>query len=132
VNIYTYTLPANTLGAGKGLRITAVFMHSTGTASTSYKWKIGATTLVTNTYAPNSAANERQTVTFFNNSGVTNAQNWAEEHLLNITGSLNLQAGINAGTSALDSTSALVIALTFNVAATDQVTPKQFIVELIQ
>lgn len=132
-NVFTFTIPANTVGAGKGLRIKVVYLHSTGTVSTSFKVKLGATTIVTNTYAPaTTSAIERQTIEIFNNAGVTNAQNWTEEHLLNIVANTNLVAGINAGTSAIDFTSSQVFAFTFNVAASDQVTPKALLIELIQ
>jgi hypothetical protein len=63
----------------------------------------------------------------FNNAGVTNAQT---------TGGYetdgNIQSQTVANTAAINTTAGVVINFTFNVANTDQVTPKLFVVELIQ
>lgn len=134
--LYTYTLQANTLGAGKCLRITEVHVHNSGTASVIYKLVIGSTTLITNTYAPNSNSNEdRNVITWCNNSGVTNAQTFHQDSLFNLSGSSTIVP--NGGTtggwiSAIDTTQSQAIKFTFNVGNTDQVEARFWMVELIQ
>jgi hypothetical protein len=126
--LYTYTLPASTLAAGKGLRVKAWFTHSTASASVTYKLFFGATAYV-NSATTNSANVLYAEAEIFNNSGATNAQNGNNLTNLGAPPALNEFAPL---TSAIDTTAAVTIQLTFNVAATDQVTGARFQVELIQ
>ena len=132
-NLFSYALPANMVGAGKGIRIKAVTLHNSGTAGPTYALKVGSTTIESFTLAPN---NNTQVDSFvweiFNNAGVQNSQFWNRSSVQNQTGSANAQAGAAAGTSAVDLSSAQTITWSFNVANTDQVTPKCWSVELIQ
>jgi hypothetical protein len=125
--VYTYTLPASTLGAGKGLRITLWFTHNVGTAVVTYKVFFGATAYLNNTDAT-AAGQYRAEVVIFNNPGVTNAQHGSNFH--NIQGAVFIP--FTPLTSAITTSSSVVIKFTFNVANTDQVTGGQFITELIQ
>jgi hypothetical protein len=132
--LYTYTLPANVLAFGKGLRIKLKYLHSTGTVSTIYKLSIGGTLIDSLTYANNNTTS-REGVTWeiFNNGGSQTAQNWQREAYENLTGvTTGLSAVFNSGTSAINFGNSQAITATFNVAATDQVTPVSFLVELIQ
>jgi hypothetical protein len=133
--VYTYTIPANTIGAGKGFRLKVTFIHSTGTASVTYKLSLGGTLLDSAAYSNiNTGAVDQFTWEIFNNSGVQNAQNWVRGATQNNNagGAVQLIAANSVGTSAKDMTASQILLFTFNVAATDQVTPKQWVVELIQ
>lgn len=124
-NIYTYTLPANTVTTGKGIRITTSWTHSTGTASVVYNLSINgqSTNIITST--SNSGAFVTRYVTIADTSTTgkgliqsTNFQTLLNDGLLNYTG--------------LSWSSNQVISATFNVAATDAVTPQFWLVELVQ
>jgi hypothetical protein len=70
--VYSFSIPANTVQAGKGIRLTYHGLNNNAAAIT-YKIVLGATTLFTiNTAA--AANNTRIGVEIFNNSGVQNAQ----------------------------------------------------------
>lgn len=134
--VYSFTVLPNTIYPGKGIRIRVRFLHTLGTASTAYKLKFGSTVLDTRTYAPTVAntQNEEMVYEIFNNAGVQNAQNYG------FTGQI-FQSGVatNApiplitnGTGAIDFTQQQVLTWTFNVANTDQLVGKFFLVESIQ
>jgi hypothetical protein len=129
--LYTFTIPANVIGAGKGIRVTVVSQKTTGTGIATYKLKFGATTIESPALTQNSNVNPDDfTYRILNNSGVQNAQNWTRLALFVSAGATSL--GGASGTSAENSANALTISWTFSAAGTEQVTPKQFIVELIQ
>lgn len=129
-NLYTFTIPANTIQAGKGIRLKVVYQHTTGTASVSYKAVLGSTTIV----GPYSSASVNvQSIIgleVFNNAGVQSAQHGSYDSILD--GAPSVIFGPNAFTSSENAANALTLSFQFNVAATDQVTPKHFRVELIQ
>lgn len=125
--LYTFALPANTLAAGQGFRITAYWNHSTGSASTTYKLKLGASTLLSVANADTSAGS-RTILELFNNAAVTNAQHWSATTVLGGSPDSTQTA---TGTSAVDMTASSSLTLTFSVAATDQVTPKLWLIEII-
>ena len=124
-NIFTYTLPANTMAAGKGIRVKCWSQHATGSASVAYTVTFGGT--IIQSWSSTSTASMYVEEMIFNNAGVTNAQT---------TGGYetdgNIQSQTVANTAAINTTAGVVINFTFNVANTDQVTPKLFVVELIQ
>jgi hypothetical protein len=124
-NLYTFTIPANTLAAGKGIHFKAYWHHTTGTASVTMKLKFGATTLTSNASA--STTFDHFEGDIYNNSGVTNAQTSFLDVYQN-----NVFLGSGATTSANDMTTAITISLTFNVANTDQVTPVFWLLTLNQ
>ena len=133
--VYSYTLKANTLREGKGLRIKVKYLRDTGTVSTTYKLIIGGTTIDTvGGYQPqNGSSREGAMWEIWNNGGVQNAQAWTREAYLNIsTVSGNLQTSFNSGISSIDFTLSQTIAFTFNVANTDKLTPVSWSVEIIQ
>jgi hypothetical protein len=123
---YTFTLPASTLAAGKGIRVSAFWIHGTGTASVTYKLFFGATAVV-NTSSAVTGNGSLETV-IMNKPGVTNAQRASGKFTPTGTASV-----IFSGISPAETTAnAVVVKATFNVANTDQVTPAQFLVELVQ
>lgn len=117
--VFTYTLSANVMGAGKGLRILFGYNHSTGSASVSYKIWLGTSTIAS--WSSSSAGANYSEVMVFNNAGLTNAQN-----------AFSKGAGVGPSTSAIDMTLNQTIKATFNVAATDQVTGTFWMIEAIQ
>lgn len=117
--IYTYTLPANTLGVGKGLRLRTWMNHNSGTGSVSYKFSFGGVN-----YQSDGATTTGQLyseIVVFNNSGVTNAQHGSNTE--NIHGSMQPFSPI---TSSVNTSSNVTIQTTFNAASTDQVTGGEF------
>jgi hypothetical protein len=124
--VYTFTVPAATLAAGKGVRVTTSFIHGTGTASVTYKLFFGATACVNVASTGTGAGFMTGIIT--NQPASTTAQRCS---FMNGVpgGTLN----IVAGNAPAENTGANVtVKLTFNVAATDQVTGAQFLLELIQ
>lgn len=124
VTLYTYTLPGNTLRVGTCFEVTIGASHSTGTASVAYAITYGGTTL-----ASNSSATTGQGTTTIElcDIGATNTQKGM------VTNSLGIFSNnLTNPSSAIDSTVNQAIAITFNVAASDQVTPEYFRVRQIQ
>lgn len=108
--LWTYTLPANTLGAGKCLTVKA-FFSSPSSTSTVFKIFFGsATTLNVTTGA--SSVILKADVNICNNPGVTNSQTWAVDSFT--IGNLEFAT---TGTSAIDTTANQVVKMTFNNAS---------------
>ena len=125
--VYTFTIPANTVQAGKGIRIKMVGFHSTGAAVTTYKIIIGATT--TATVSTTSGNSENWTMSLYNAAGVQNSQ-FYEATMADGVGSAS---NVNTfGTAAENFANAVTVKFTFNVANTDQYTGRLFSIELIQ
>lgn len=123
--VFTYTIPANTVGAGKGIRVRYAAL-SNNAVSCVWKLILGATTIQTGTTS--AAQQQNGQVEIMNNAGVQNAQTASGWQFDGAT-ILNNTVG---ATSAETFVNALVIKLTANEANPNTVTPKQFIVELIQ
>jgi hypothetical protein len=126
INVYTFTVPANTIQAGKCIKVTSAFTRTTGAAAIQYGYKFGSTFLVTPSITTN--ASESWPILICNNAGVQNAQFFTAYPVISSV----LDLGVNNGTSAENTANALAISLTFNVAAGTKVTPNSFLVELIQ
>jgi hypothetical protein len=122
--LYQFTIPANTIQAGKGFRIRAQALSNNAVLCT-YKFIIGATTVTT---LANSSAVESDTFTLevFNTAGVQNAQDGIIQALLNTT---NVGSSI---TSAENFANAVTVKLTANEAGPNTTTPKKWFVELIK
>ena len=120
--VYTYTLPASTVATLKGIRITAAFNHSAGGANVTYILSLNGQTIF-NTTSGTTGATATQWIIL--NTGAT-------------TGTASDNTGIygqvptSSTLTGLAWASSQVLMLTFNVTNTDQVTPIQWIVELIQ
>jgi hypothetical protein len=124
--VYTFTIPANTIQAGKGFRVKIVGFHSTGTASVTYKIIIGSTT--TATVASTSGNTGNWSFSMYNVAGVQNSQYYEALAADGTTANM-----VNTfGNCAENFAQALAVKFTFNVANTDQYTGKLFAVELIQ
>jgi hypothetical protein len=131
--LYTFTVPANTVGAGKGLRVKVAYIKNVGVVSTTFKVIIGAITIESFAYVCAGANTqfEMWELDIINNAGVQNAQFWLAQETIFDTGTAD-RIRPNVGTSAVDFTATQAVKFTFNVAATDQVTPKFWSLELIQ
>jgi hypothetical protein len=123
--LYTFTIPANTVQAGKGIRLTAYILNNNAVAPT-YKVTLGATSLA---LTPSAFANNIQMfrIEMFNNSGVQNAQVWTTYV---VDSSTILNTGIVTSTE--NFANAVTLKITANEANPNAVTPKKWIVELIQ
>lgn len=125
-NFYSYTLPANILGSGKALRVRAQWRHSTGSASVAYKFKFGSTLI---TIGSDSSTNQTNSEIIIYNK-TTTTQLVVLGPAVDFTTIIGAPASDN--TFAEDTTTSKTVAVTFNVANTDQVTPIFFMVELMQ
>lgn len=123
----TFTIPAGTIGVGQGIRITTNFAHTVGSASVTYKVRLGGTVL--NTYASTSSGENQLQTVMMNKPGSTTAQATVF-CLATINAVLNVCGATFA--PAINTSGSLAVDLTFNVAATDQVRADMFLVELIQ
>jgi hypothetical protein len=124
--VYTYTLPANTVGNLKGFRLTTGWTHSTGSASVTYNVTLNGVSLSGGTFAATTSGAYTSTWTVLNTASTAGTSQFTASNSAGIQG---LNANVLAG---LAWASPQVLTLTFNVAATDQVTPIQWVVELIQ
>jgi hypothetical protein len=121
--IYTYTIPANTLAPGRGLRVKVWVNHNSGSGDVTYKILFGASA-----YAADSvpAVGQKFTeVTVFNNPAVQNAQHGSSFSTGIVTGPYSPIM------SQEDTSGPVVIRATFNAAGTEQVTGGEFVVELV-
>lgn len=122
--IYTTTVPANSIGAGHCIHIYAWTAHSTGAASPTYRlyWGGVGYDLVAN----GDTSRWNWSMHICNKPSLTNAQVITFDPIKYGNGQFFLQ--ISGGlvfdtTAAVDTTASATLKLTFNVAATDQVTP---------
>jgi hypothetical protein len=123
--LYTFNIPANTIGAGKGIRI--IFNVLINAAATTFKLSFGGS----NTYNFTTNAgleNVTGEVLIFNNAGVGNAQTYLARPVIAGTSIF----GTTSGTLAIATTSAVTISLTGNCAAANTMTPQMWVVESIQ
>jgi len=121
--LYTYTLPASTVGTLKGIRITVGWNHSTGTASVTYLVTVNGQTAASILFSTAGAQTAR--VTILNTAATTGVSTGIESTSGGSTANANTLTGLAWGSNQ-------TVAFTFNVANTDQVTPILWLVELIQ
>lgn len=126
VAMYTATIPANTLQAGKGLRIKWAYTKASGTNALTVKVKVDATIIATISHGTGNASGYG-TTEIWNNAGSQVAQNTNTQSVVSTTPGALVQS-----TQAFDFTAQRVITLTQNVASPDTVTPVYFTVEVIQ
>lgn len=124
--VFTFTIPANTIQAGKGFKVEFGLAHTTGSASVTYKLILGTTTLG-GSWADAGSALISGYGNVMNVAGVQNSQYCI---VFGVDGPTIVQNQTSAPAENL--ANALAIKLTFNVAATDQVTPKFWKVTLEQ
>ena len=125
--VFSYSLPGGTLGQGKGIRVRYWGNHNSGAGVVTHKIFFGATAVLS---GGDSGATGQVYLeaNIFNNSGSTTAQE---------ASTLASYPGFTFGsfspvTAAENTNNAVVIKVTFNVAAGTQETGNHFIVELIQ
>jgi hypothetical protein len=131
--VYTYTLPANTLGAGKCLRVRTWFNHTSGSASVTWKLIWGSSAYLSGSSTLSGTLFYEATIC--NNAGVTNAQHGSSINNVNNTVSIGGNGMTNTFSplaAAVDTTQAQAISLSFNVANTDQAKGGEFMAELMQ
>jgi hypothetical protein len=122
--VYTFTIPANTIQAGKGFRITYKGLNNSAVAAT-YKVVIGATTVLTVTTA--AAANNHRIVTeCFNNAATQVAQVSVN---LGLDGTSVFADNDTASTE--NFANAVTVKITANQAS-GSIKPTKWFVELIQ
>jgi hypothetical protein len=112
------TIPQG-IQAGKGIRISLGWNHSTGSASVTYDISIGGTSLLLATTSVASCFSVGD-IHFFDDPGSQTSNAFWGSSICNTT------VGSNFLTSAVNTTGSITVIPTFNVAATDQVTPDFF------
>ncbi|HMC32716.1 MAG TPA: hypothetical protein VKL99_17895, partial [Candidatus Angelobacter sp.] len=125
--LYSYTIPANTIQAGKGFRIKYALLNNNATSLT-IKVIVGATTL----YSVSSAAaanNIQGELWVTNKTGVQNAQNNVS---LIWDGATNLADNTGSTALAENFANAITVKVTVNVASANTYTPRFWSVELMQ
>jgi len=120
LTVFSYTLPANRMAAGKCVVLRASVNHNVGSANVNYTYNYGGS-------ASSNMASASATVLAFpgmlcNTPGTTGTQN--------LSGNLGASGVTNA--LAIDSTTSQAITFAFNVAATDAVKPTFFELETVQ
>jgi hypothetical protein len=121
-NVYTFSIPGNTMSTTSCIRATAFAHHSTGATSMPYSWNFAGTSFV---FPSNAGAGETYSSVIVCNNGATNSQ-YISAPNINV-GTTSLLGGIT--TAAVDTTTAQSISFQFNVASSDKVTPDAFVVE---
>jgi hypothetical protein len=124
--IYTYTMPASTLAASKGVRVTFTTLRTVGAGGPVFKIFFGATA-VSVSLADANAVGTWSDAIVFNNTGSTTAQ-WAFGKHWN-TGGVSFD--LTQTTPAETTTGSIVIKGTFNIANTTSIVGKGWLVELI-
>ena len=127
VTLFSFVLPAGTLGANDEVWVQTAFKHTTGSTSTAYSFAFGSASVVVNTSA---GAGTSSWDVHVGNNGTTNAQIWFQPAGSNANAFLG--PGVGA-TSAIDTTKNVTIAVTAKAASnTDKITPEYFVVYLIR
>lgn len=121
-NIYSCSIPGSVVGNLKGLRVTAIWSHSTGTAAITYGMTLNGVALWPSNNSAATVGALGQTAQIIETGTTTGNAN-------TVQGFFSFTATTLTG---LAWTSAQTLAVTFNVPNTDQVTPQFFLVELIQ
>lgn len=116
------TIPANAVSNLKALRVTAVWSHSTGTATVTYGMTLNGVALWPSNNTASTANGISQSALIIETASTTG-------NVLTPQGFFSLTANSLTG---LSWTAGQTLAVTFNVANTDQITPLFFLVELIQ
>lgn len=124
--VYTYTIPANTVQAGKGVRLKFWATNNNAVAVT-YAIVLGTTTLFNPPSTATSGDAHKLVVDIWNNAGVQNAQVSTFE---GVDATTNFTTATN--TSAENFANALVLKVTASEANPNTITPRKFTVELIQ
>lgn len=123
--IYTKTLTANIIGAGRGLRITLAGANTSGATTGTLKIIVGTTTTL-NLSVP-ASSNFSVDFTLCNAAGVQNSQLWAA--LGGIGGSTTINT---FGSSAENFVNAITIKATFNIANPQTFQGNFWLIETIQ
>lgn len=134
--LYLYNIPQNVLAAGRCVRVEAWWTHTTGSASVTYNWSFVAhgAGLANSGQAITSATTTLMSdeIVICNNNAVQNAQIIYQKVAWSASSAVANSTGSPATAIDTAASGGVDIALTFNVANTDAVTPKNFIVTLIQ
>ncbi|SRR6266481_577718 len=126
--LFSFVIPANTVATGKALRFFYNYKHSTGSASVSYKWKVGSTLL--SSFSGAAATGEQGSVEF-----LAYNQGSGQITKVDVIGVDNVSIDTGGGTAfniSADFTTSLTFVFQFNAANTDAVTPQFAMVELIR
>lgn len=127
VTLYSFAMKAGLMQPGRGIRLKITFVKSTGAAVITYKVYLNGAGAAFHSPSDQATDNGVSYLDYeiFNNAGVQNAQNiTCRFGIFPTTG-----AGAALFTDSQDTTTALTIKFTFNVAAGTKVTPKSFLVE---
>jgi hypothetical protein len=125
--VFSYVLPGNTMQAGKGIRIRAFMLQGGATNAAVMALNFGATNFSLGTFSAAGVLTGQYEILIFNKAGVTNAQ------IIAASGFPGTTAFNSTSTSsAVDTTGAVTITITFNVASSTSMTPILFVVEQIQ
>jgi hypothetical protein len=126
-NLYSFSIPGGTMGLNTAIRVTAGWIHSTGSASVSYMWSYNGSGTGFSTFASVSAAQGTSQILICNNASLS-----SQFIMANINTFIGASVFAPAATTRSANTAgAITVALTFTVAATDQVTPNYWMVESI-
>jgi hypothetical protein len=126
--VYTYTVPANTVAAGKGIRVYWTTQNNSAVAVT-YKLTLGSTNIISVASAA-TADDLTGSALIFNNAGTQAAQRACCGNLMEqntIISRITSTAAITENFA-----NAVTLKLTFNVASPNTVQGGKWIVELIQ
>lgn len=123
--LFSYTLPANTVATAKAIRVTVGVGHTTGTASVTYKLKLNNILQDSFTSAATGAVTLTGTIVAVSSTSASIVDLW-------MSGAGVGQQGSGGAVGGVAWTSNQILEFDFNVANTDAVTPRQWLVELIQ
>lgn len=125
LTVFSCTIPAWTLGLVRSIKVHTGWNHTAGAATVTYKAFYGANSAQ---IASSALAGEASGIFYVQASAATNAQTIITDPFYTGT---TVVGGITRTGIATDSTAAQTLKVTFNVAATDTVTPTEFWAELI-
>lgn len=127
-SFFSCSIPANVLVTNTCIRARATWKH-TGTTSVAYNWLYGAASMGSYSSAVNGAAGVFEDVLTICQTA-SNAQSFIQGPVS--SGVSNPTGSHSTGTSTVTTTSSNTLAIQFNVAATDSVTPLLWFVEMLQ
>jgi hypothetical protein len=128
-NMFSVTIPANTVAAGSGIRCYARWAKTSGNNAVTYKWTLGSTTFGTQAVGASTSVNWVTDVEIFTPASVSSEVITANPIIAGTSVLSGPQVGLTASETM---SSGLTLKMTFNATSGETVTPKTFYCTTVQ
>ena len=134
--VYTCNIPAGVPGGGTCIRAEVQFQHTSGTGLVTYNWSftLHGSALASSgiSWGQNAATFGQEELSVCNDGVGTGSQSLYQKYAIFASGNASGSAGIGGTTVSTTTAGGTDLAFTFSAGSTEWVTPKSFVVTLIQ